>query len=208
MRAAVYDKDYVTSLVIAKWSLTGIIICMAAFIAYLLIDARGYATHINQLKDTNNSLLVQLSEYNTKVAVVEDYINKVNPKISTSEVRRISIQEVVSSKASGVPLSLGLAITQKESAFNCKAISPTQPVGCKQIAVSHWDKELGYNKSQLMNIETNIKSGYYILARLIYESKDVNKALRRYYGGTQEQNSYYADSVLDKQEYIQRKLGV
>ena len=133
---------------------------------------------------------------------IRSFIKKMNPKLSYTEVDKIARLEQKYSRQYGVPLEIGLAITTQESGFRPHVTSPTGPRGLKQLAPSYWAAECGTTKQGLYDMETNIRCGYHILAKHYKQTQDWKTVLKRYYGGTAEQNQAYALTVLKKSRKI------
>lgn len=131
-------------------------------------------------------------------AQVRLMIAKANPRLRYTEVARIAELEKKWAAHYKVPLHLGLAITMQESTFQPNAKSPTGPVGLKQIATSYWAAECSTTAKGLQDPAKNIECGYYILAKLYKQEGSWDKVLKRYYGGTAEENEKYRLTVRKK----------
>lgn len=136
-------------------------------------------------------------------AQIRTFIYKNNKSLSYVKVDRIAALEVKYANAYNVPLEIGLAITLTESTFNPKAKSPTGPLGLKQIAFTYWDKECSLSsRTQLLDVDRNIECGYRIISKLHKSTGSWEKALKRYYGGSAEENMKYMLTVMRRADKI------
>lgn len=129
--------------------------------------------------------------------IVATIVNK--SKLSVEEANQIYALEQKYAALYDIPLSIGLAITYKESTFNRKAKNGVSH-GLKQINYPIWYKHLNINKQCLYNIECNIKNGYVILNYYVKQNDgDIKKAIMDYRGSTNKGiNQKYMKDVMQK----------
>lgn len=142
-----------------------------------------------------------------EIQKIQRYILKVNANILPKNALEIAHYESVNSEAVGVPLSLGVAITKVESTFNANATSHTGPVGLKQIAIVHWKDYFNADDNSFKRVDKNIEYGYHILKKHYVESGSYFVALKKYYGGTEQENVAYAQKVMYTSKQIEQILG-
>lgn len=200
-----YDVQYVKRLERAVGLLGFLLATLLPVTAYLLTSKLvGASTGISspasdtvEVKLPTEVRIKQLTEAKVD-AQIRNFIYKMNPKLSYTQVDKIARLEQKYSRQYGVPLEIGLAITMQESGFRPHVTSPTGPVGLKQIASTYWVAECGTTKQGLYDVETNIRCGYHILAKHYKQTQDWKVVLKRYYGGSAEENQAYALQVLKK----------
>lgn len=199
-----YDVQYVKRLERAVGLLGFLLATLVPVTAYLLTSKLvGASTDIpapaieEEQKLPTEVRIKQLTQAKID-SQIRSFIKKMNPKLSYTEVDKIARLEQKYSRQYGVPLEIGLAITMQESGFRPNATSPTGPVGLKQIASTYWAVECGTTKQGLYSVEQNIKCGYHILAKHYRQTQDWKAVLKRYYGGTAEENQKYMLTVLKK----------
>lgn len=181
-----------------------------------IIGASGYQMHhsyqlhsaksneiaaLSQEIDSLQSELSELQEFKdaheARVKRVSSFIQSANPRIPESEAMSLARWEIKHANRQGVRLDVSLAISKKESRWDCKAVSPTGPIGCKQIAYRWWGPQFGVSRAQLFDPETNIRLGAKIIRRLYDMTGSYESALRRYQGtGDPTSDAEYARDVL------------
>lgn len=132
---------------------------------------------------------------------IRSFIKKMNPKLSYTEVDRITKLEQKSSRQYGVPLEIGLAITMQESGFRPQIVSYTGCCfGLKQVNFKAHKGEYGIQTlGDVTAIEKNIEIGYQMIANHYKKYGTYPRALQRYYGATDPvKNVEYARQVLAK----------
>ena len=95
-----------------------------------------------------------------------------------------------------LPPGLVMAVMDVESRFDRWAVSSAGAVGLMQI-MPFWPQELGMERSQLVQIEANIRMGCAILRHYLKREKnDWHKALARYNGSVGRR--VYSDKVVTR----------
>lgn len=209
---AVYSVSYVKRL--EKWacfSLFSIGVLLPLGVASLLFDTSPlHSFKPNVLEDSTphqegadmRERIQALDEARVE-AQIRTFIYKNNKSLSYTKVDKIARLEAKYASQYNVPLEIGLAITLTESTFNPNAKSPTGPAGLKQIAFSYWDKECSLSsRKQLMEVDRNIECGYRIISKLHTQTGSWEKALKRYYGGSSEENMKYMLTVMRRADRI------
>lgn len=150
------------------------------------------------LKDTQETLLGQESEAAKKAAarLIQNLYN-----VPKKDAMQIAEWEVKYSRQYDIPLHIGLAITAKESGFNCYQVSSNgSSFGCKQINCFWWCKKFNTTKNELLtDREKNIEFGYKVLAENIARTGSLKAGLAAYLGtGDPVQDQQYAANILEK----------
>lgn len=152
---------------------------------------------IEQLKEEIEGLETVKQEYALRVKKASDFILKTNPKLSQEVAIQYAKWEIKYAAKYSVPLSVGLAISKKESAWVANAVSPTGPVGLKQVACRWWCGQLGLTKADLMQPKKNIEAGYKIIRIYRNQTNGWDEALASYYGSVDTNvNKAYAKKVM------------
>lgn len=152
---------------------------------------------IEQLKEEIEGLEAVKQEYALRVKKASDFIKRTNPSLPQETAIQYAKWEIRYAAKYNVPLSVGLAISKKESAWNKDAVSPTNPVGIKQVACRWWCEQLGITKKDLFNPKRNIEAGYQIIRIYRNQTNGWDEALASYYGSTDTtQNRQYAKKVM------------
>lgn len=195
----VYDERYVKSLQrwLAFWACLSGILGGLGLASFLLVEDEPVFKGLAGFSDVHKPTVESLTEAKVD-AQVRLMIARVNPSLRYTEVARIAKLEKKYARQYKVPLELGLAITLQESSFKPNAKSPTGPIGLKQIASSYWAAECNTTAKGLQDPAKNIECGYYILAKLYKQEGSWDKVLKRYYGGTAEENERYRLTVRKK----------
>jgi len=95
-----------------------------------------------------------------------------------------------------LPPGLVLAVIDVESAFNRWAVSSAGAVGLMQV-MPFWPKDLGMKRSELTQVEANVRMGCAILRFYMRREKnDIHKALARYNGSVGRRT--YSDKVVQR----------
>lgn len=98
------------------------------------------------------------------------------------------------SRSAGLPPDLVLAVIEIESHFNRYAVSRVGAQGLMQV-MPFWKNEIGRNEDSLVDTETNIRYGCYILAYYLkIANQDWAEALARYNGSYG--RTVYSEKVL------------
>ena len=174
---------------ISSWKLFlffsyGFIFC--AIISYILvfkiIDSKATIETTPAIKQINELVLI------------ESALKKLKPELDEIVLEEILTYTQKYAKEYNLPLTLVLAIMNRESGFNPLAISSKGAKGLMQIMVKvHEDKlkKLKINGYQAMHIGNNIQLGCMILREYYNQTKEIKKALKKYVGGVQA--GYYTD---------------
>lgn len=141
-----------------------------------------------------------------RLSKIKSFVKKTNPKLSYTKADEIVSLEKKYSVAYNVPLERGLAVTLTESRFIPGAVSPTGPIGLKQIASTYWAKQCKTSANGLYNVETNIRCGYYILATHYAATGDWGKVSERYYGGTPNENRVYRELIERNRKIVIKSI--
>lgn len=145
-----------------------------------------------------------------ELASIRIFIHKTNKKLPYTKVDKIARLEQEMAKKYDVPLHIGLAITWKESTFKPLAVSPTGPIGAKQIAFSWWKDTCNLSsKEQLFDLDTNIECGYIAISKYKQQHGTWKKALAAYHGHPTDiqMNVNYSLTVLEKARKIQALIS-
>jgi len=116
---------------------------------------------------------------------IENSIIQLNSNVNPIIVNQISKNVLKNSKKYNLSWKVIIAIIDIESEFNRKAKN-NKCYGLMQINISaHYKKlrELKLSKQDLFHIKHNINLGCIILKEYIKETKNLNKALKKYSGG-------------------------
>lgn len=207
MTHAVYSVKYVQRLERAFSILIfvlGILIPVGFYIGFKEKSVVGVPEYKDETKARIEALLKAKEE-----AAVRNFIKANNPRLPYSEVDKIARLEREMAIKYNVPLHIGLAITWKESTFRPGAISPTGPLGLKQVAHSWWGAECGVSKDELLEIKKNLDCGYKAAAKYKSRYGDWQTALYHYHGHPTDVqlNREYALTVLKKASKIQALIG-
>lgn len=138
---------------------------------------------------------------------IRNFISKTNKKLSPVLVADIVAYKNLKSKEYNVPLDLLLTVGYQESSFRPEAKSPTGPRGWMQIAPSYWAAECGTTANGLYDVKTNINCGAYILAKHYKTTKNWDSVLKRYYGGTSQENATYAKKIRKNLNYVRSEIS-
>jgi len=113
---------------------------------------------------------------------VKDIIQTIQPWVSDeSEAEAIARWVYVYSKRSNLSPELVLGVIAVESRFDHFAVSNVGAIGLMQV-MPFWKDELGQQKDNLLEIETNIRYGCAILRIYINRYKTLSRALGAYNG--------------------------
>ncbi len=142
-----------------------------------------------------------------KMSKIRLFIGKTNKKLSPVMVADIVAYKNLKSKEYNVPLDLLLTVGYQESTFRPEAKSPTGPRGWMQIAPSYWAAECGTTDNGLYDVKTNIDCGAYILAKHYKTTKNWDSVMKRYYGGTPQENATYANKIRKNLNYVRKEIS-
>lgn len=118
------------------------------------------------------------------------------PQLDPNTLSEILISARRYSEEYDLPLTLILAIINRESTFNPVAVSKAGARGLMQIMTSiHKEKleEMGINAYQATHIDNNIRLGCWILRDYYEETGSMEEALKKYVGSD---NSPYLMDIL------------
>lgn len=182
---------------------------VAALSCIVLIQAVCLAIQSNKTSYTRS---LSPSEANKEVAELKEYMQDVrsrlwvkqqNPSLPYNQIIQHIAIEKAKAERYNVPLSLGLAISKEESHFKTQAVSPTGPIGVKQIAFTYWNEHCNLTyREQLYDHYTNVDCGYSIIHSLKQRAKAWEEALKLYYGGTPSENLAYSKKVMNTKKRL------
>lgn len=143
-----------------------------------------------------------------KMSQLRMLIHDKNKKLSITEVVHLAALEEKYAKVYGVPLEIGTAISMQESHWDTNA-GTWCCEGIKQLNYEAHKEEYGFaSREQLNDPEFNIRTGYEMLANHMRRLGSIERALKRYYGSSvQEENVRYANEVMAKKRYIEKRLS-
>lgn len=178
---------------------------------YLLIKYSNYClSYTDRTKDLEFKLEVanrKLTTYYTLEREVSWIISKSSGQHSAKVLRHLAQLEIASAKASRIPLSVGLAISIKESHFKTASVSYNgSSYGVKMINF-HAHRDLVTNKLMLFNPYFNVPVGYKILSGYTKNFHGLRTGLEHYYGSNDKvDNLRYANSVLKMSNRIKQQI--
>jgi hypothetical protein len=213
MKVSLFPVKYVRSLAI---SLIACISLSAVVITFLTVKfhemymenqrlERKVAEHLglSDLYDHDRvAARIEILKEEERLSKMRGFVKKVNPKLSYVKADKIVMAQKKYSNLYGVPIEKGFTVSFTESTFRPDAVSPTGPIGLNQIASTYWSHECGVTKSQLLEIDHNVRCGYYILAKHYSETGDWGKVFERYYGGTPNENRAYRNKIEKNRKKI------
>ncbi len=201
-----YSVQYVNNLERAFKALVFMIGVTVPIILYLIIKSKDIAVVKEEVYTPTIEERIEKILAEKELASIRIFIHKTNKKLPYTKVDKIARLEQEMAKKYDVPLHIGLAITWKESTFKPLAVSPTGPIGAKQIAFSWWKDTCNLSsKQQLFDLDTNIECGYIAISKYKQQHGTWKKALAAYHGHPTDihLNMNYSLTVLEKARKIQ-----
>lgn len=205
-----YSVSYVTNLERGFKTLVFLTGMVIPIMLYLIIKSKDVIfvpqeAEIPSIEERVEAILAE-----KELASIRIFIHKTNKKLPYTKVDKIARLEQEMAKKYDVPLHIGLAITWKESTFKPMAVSPTGPIGAKQIAFRWWKDSCNLSsKQQLFDIDTNIECGYIAISKYKQQHGTWKKALAAYHGHPTDiqMNVNYSLTVLEKARKIQALIS-
>ena len=202
------------SLNLNLWLIIGLLVAISS-IVLLIASQREFRNTIENLESDNKKLSEELNRYiidENETSKISNYIIYLQPKLDKDIAILIANKIKLYSKEYNFPASLITSLMYRESSFNPISISSAKCIGLMQInPLAHQDKiqELKLEYHDLFKIDNNINLGCMILSEYYQSTKDIEKALTKYVGGTHE--SYVID-ILNiytnyQIDYIQEQVN-
>lgn len=190
------------------------IICLAVRLSIYRNTLYNVVDEVNKLKST---ISVSKEVQKDKEEVYYSFIHKKNPKVFPALATIITEGVKEASKKYEIPEVVLLALIDVESDYNYQAVSKVGAIGLTQVYPKVWlnpdnEKEnliaLGIieKKEDLYDPKKNIMAGAFILHRYYTQEKKkgvnnpLEKALTRYFGGTQ--NRHYEKTCASVGEIV------
>lgn len=207
-----YSVSYVTNLERGFKSLVFLLGMVIPVMLYLIIKSKDvvFVEREGMEKPPSIEERVEAILAEKEIASIRIFIHKTNKKLPYTKVDKIARLEQEMAKKYDVPLHIGLAITWKESTFKPLAVSPTGPIGLKQIAHTWWKDSCELSsKQQLFSIDTNIECGYIAISKYKQQYGTWQKALAAYHGHPTDiqMNLNYSLTVLEKARKIEKLIS-
>uniref|UniRef100_A0A6M3JXP6 Putative transglycosylase n=1 Tax=viral metagenome TaxID=1070528 RepID=A0A6M3JXP6_9ZZZZ len=167
----------------------------------ILNEAKGalYSVETQSLYVTNkwNQLQEKTKEDNIKeLYEVVSAIKEQQPKLDKNIALLIGIQVLSNAKKEKVDPALIVALIMRESSFNALSESEKDCYGLMQIRPKvHPKKVIGLKYADFFSLDNNIRIGTIILKEYLDKYGSVEKALKRYVGGTHPE--YVTDILIN-----------
>lgn len=133
-------------------------------------------------------------EVSRSAAANRDYLSSV-PVPSRAEIQQMIVD---TANRHGVDPKLMLAISQMESGWNHRAVSPANAIGAMQVIPSSgdWASQLVGQELNLLDPQDNITASTVIMRALLRAAENENQAIAGYYQGLAgvQQNGMYSDT--------------
>jgi len=175
--------------------------CVVCFGSYLYIFNRVHHDEIVQ---------PEVDLYNKRISTI---ISNIQPKLDPEVCKIIAKSIIKYSKQYQLLPEFIICIIEQESAFRLTLISSANCKGLMQInPAAHPEKlkKLKIKNGSIFYIDNNIQLGCMILREYYDKTKDIEKALTRYVGGSNQKYvsdilSQFATIVIEDKEKIDSK---
>jgi soluble lytic murein transglycosylase-like protein len=176
------------------------ILCL--FITTLLISGLLTMDKLNKCGTENIILRAESNQW--RVAYNNYYktdlsptIKRLQPKLDRKLAERISSEILKYSSEYRLPPNLVIHVMNRESGFRPLITSKAGALGLMQV-IPKWHeeklKEMKINNNEVYYIENNIKLGCWILREYFDQEGDIEKALKKYVGGSHD--TYIKDILI------------
>lgn len=202
----IYEMAIVFLLVVIA-VLAGMNILNGSNIGYLKDKINLKDMEIKELTGKNSELTELLDIYLNKVNKTSSYIQK-NSKLTQAQASKLAVTAWREASKAGIDFTLVLAIIEKESTFNTKAVNPiSKASGSMQVICSWHCSKYNIKREDLLRTDIGVKVGVSVLNEYISLYGGVNNGVKRYYGHlNDEENSKYLRDVLRYQNKIKKYL--
>lgn len=153
--------------------LSGVVMALVVILGVFYVPP---AAKVQPGKASSGDYLLPPGEVQLSTRVLQRDLG-MNPKLASQVARSV----VRYSRASNIPWQLVVAVIKVESAGSPRAVSSSGAKGLMQV-MPFWSKELGAGHRSILEPQTNVWLGIFILKHYLNRYKELDAALAAYNG--------------------------